>query len=330
MEGDPAPEPQPSGDLSARSSPGFLSSASALALPVGSQVETNELAGYYIDFRRKAVAPSWPPPWFPAAGMEPFVAIAQWGLGCYERYLAGEGEVWRDAALEASDYLLGEQVREGAQAGGWVHAWALRHTYQLERGWMSAMAQGEGASLLLRALVTTGDDRYAEGAARALLPLGKVTSEGGLRVPLNGGYFLEEYPTDPPSLVLNGGIFALWGYHDAAVALGDSELKREFAVGVESLGANIDRWDTGTWSRYDRYPHPVVNVASSFYHALHIEQLRAMQLIAPTPDLEAAAKRFERYRASRAKRTAAFARKAVFRLLVPRNRRRVAWVRRGR
>ena len=161
--------------------------------------------------------------------------------------------------------------------------------------WLSAMAQGEGASLLVRAHAATKDDRFADAAHRALGSLAVPIAEGGLRARLGAGFFLEEYPTDPPSHVLNGGIFALWGYHDVALGLGDEVARREFERGVDTLAQNVGRWDTGSWSRYDLFPRRVDNVASSAYHLLHINQLLAMQLIAPSPELAAAAARFEGY-----------------------------------
>jgi hypothetical protein len=119
--------------------------------------------------------------------------------------------------------------------------------------------------------------------------------------------------------VLNGGIFALWGLYDTAVGLGDPTLRREFELGLDTLADNIHRWDTGAWSRYDLYPFRMVNVASSAYHALHINQLRAMQRIGPRPQLGATLERFESYARSRTRRAAAFGRKALFRVLVPRH-----------
>ena len=62
-----------------------------------------------------------------------------------------------------------------------------------------------------------------------------------------------------------------------------------------------------------------MNVASSFYHALHTSQLEAMQVIAPRPEFEAAAQRFARYAGRRTNSARAFARKVLFRLAVPRN-----------
>jgi heparosan-N-sulfate-glucuronate 5-epimerase len=302
-----------------RGYPGFFSSARGLSLPVGSHVRSDGLGGYYIDFSVKAGTPRWPPEWLDPAE-HAHVVTAQWGLGCYERYLRGEGEAWLTAAVDTADHLLREQERGGARDGGWSHHKPKSHTYRLTPPWLSAMAQGEGASLLVRAHAVTNDDRFAEAARRALGPLAVPTAEGGVRSSLGPGFFLEEYPTDPPSHVLNGGIFALWGYRDVALALGDEEAHREFERGVDTLAQNVGRWDTGSWSRYDLFPRRVDNVASSAYHVLHINQLLAMQLIAPHPELAAAAERFAAYRRSRPNRMRAFARKALFRVLVPRNR----------
>jgi heparosan-N-sulfate-glucuronate 5-epimerase len=302
-----------------RAYPGFFSSAKTFALPVGGNVSAGRLGGYYIDFSLKAHSPDWPPRWFKPSGRH--VSSIQWGLGCFERYLDGDGDRWLAGAIQTAEYLVAIQVRGGAREGGWPHHTPMPHTYRLDVPWLSAMAQGEGASLLVRAHQVTDDERFADAARRALRPLTIPVAAGGVRAELDdAGFFPEEYPTDPPSFVLNGGIFALWGYYDVAMALDLAEARQEFEQSVDTLARNIDRWDTGSWSRYDLFPHRVVNVASSSYHVLHINQLRAMQLVCPREELEAAATRFEGYWASRANRVPAFVRKAMFRLVVPRNR----------
>jgi hypothetical protein len=182
------------------------------------------------------------------------------------------------------------------------------------------MAQGEAASLLVRLFRETADERYAGAAKRALKPLAIPTAEGGARALIEGRPFFEEYPTDPPSFVLNGAIFALWGYYDVWKAVDDEAARAAFEEGVAVLASELDRWDTGYWSRYDLFPHPIVNVASPAYHALHITQLRALHGIAPSEHLADVAARFERYRGSPARRARALAQKVFFRLLVPRNR----------
>ena len=302
--------------------PNFFSSARSFPTTVGDHVRPGEVNGYYVDLRFKAAVPHWPPEWLPQRERQMHVATAQWALGCYERFLHGDGEEWLAAAVAAGDYLLSDQRRGGPGDGAWLHQLEMPHTYLIDPPWISAMAQGEGASLLVRLYRETGEERYADAAARALKPLATPTAEGGVLVRLpDGGPFYEEYPTNPPSYVLNGGIFAIWGLLDVGVALGRDDLVGEFDASVDALARNIDRWDTGYWSLYDLFPQPLVrNVASSAYHALHVTQLRGMQLIAPRAELAEAADRFESYRSQRLNAARAFAVKSAFRVLIPRNR----------
>ncbi len=278
------------------------------------------MGGYFIDLRSKAQASVWPPPGLAPPAEQLPVDVIQWALGSYERYLAGEGERWLAAAIAAGAHLVERQQRGGRRDGGWVHPRPAPHTFSLPPNWLSGMAQGEGASLLVRLYLETGEDRFAHAARRALHPMSVPSGEGGVQALLGGRPLPEEYPTQPPSFVLNGAIFGLWGYYDVATGLRDGDCAGAFEAGVDTLAANLHRWDTGYWSRYDLAPHPMVNVASSFYHRLHIDQLTALARIAPRPQLEEARARFCSYARSRVCRGRAFVRKAMFRLVVPRRR----------
>ena len=288
--------------------------------PPGSRVDPDDPTGYYIDLRAKADSPDFPPIWWPRMPSEPRVVVAQWALGCWEHYLAGDGEQWLAAARWAADRLLEQQHPSGPYAGGWTHEYGFRHTYRIDPPWMSGMAQGQAASLLIRIHRETDEERYAHAALAALAPMRVPVSAGGVGGSLGGGWFPEEYPTDPPSHVLNGAIFGAWGAYDVAVALGDRDADALAHEGFETLAASLSRFDTGSWSRYDLFPHPVSNIASPMYHQLHINQLRAMAAISPDPRFPATADRFERYAASRGNVLRAYAHKVAFRLLVPRNR----------
>jgi heparosan-N-sulfate-glucuronate 5-epimerase len=286
--------------------------------------------GYYIDLRMKASDPTWPPSWVRPG--RAFIPVAQWGLACHERHLAGQGDAWLEGALGAGRYLARTQRSQRPRRGGWDHEAPLPHTYRLVPPWLSAMAQGQAASLLIRLYLATGEESLAEAARAAMEPLSVESDRGGVWAPLGRGGWLEEYPTSPPSFVLNGGIFALWGCYDAAIALDDRDARRLFAIGIDTLAANIGRWDTGFWSRYDLYPHPIPNVASSAYHLLHRSQLRVLDAIAPRAELRDALARFDGYAGSPADRMRALLHKSAFRLLVPRNQllaRRLPWLTRA-
>jgi heparosan-N-sulfate-glucuronate 5-epimerase len=303
------------GRTSKRAQAGFFSSAKSFFLPTGQQFEPGTVRGYYIDLRVKAPRPDGPRD---LAFLH--VASIQAGLGCYERYIAGEGEAWLDAAREYAEAVTAHQQLDGRQAGGFLHEQPLGHTFRLHPPWISAMAQGEAASLLVRVFLETGEERLRQSALLALKPLGIDIADGGVSATLDGGPFLQEYPTRPPSFVLNGGIFAIWGLYDVGVGLDHPPARANFERALDTLVASLERWDLGYWSRYDLFPHPVTNVASSFYHDLHINQLRAMHRLVPRPELSETAQRWAEYAASPACRRRATAHKALFRLLVPRNR----------
>ena len=88
---------------------------------------------------------------------------------------------------------------------------------------------------------------------------------------------------------------AIVSAREAARTAPSLEVLRARDTVADVLAGNIERWDTGYWSLYDLFPHPLPNVASGAYHALHITQLNAMQLIDPRPEYAAAIERFERY-----------------------------------
>jgi heparosan-N-sulfate-glucuronate 5-epimerase len=290
----------------------FLSSG--FNQPLGSQVGDGAVRGYYIDLRVKAKRPDWPAAWPYEPGHTSWIALAQLGLAAYERFVAGEGEEWLALARHAGDTMVGGQRADGA----WVQLFDLAHTYDLPAPWISAMAQGEGASLLVRLSIELGEERYAEAARRALEPMAKPVAQGGTAQPLDGRPFPQEYPTSPPSFVLNGAMYAMWGWHDVGLGLGDAGAGAAFEQAVDALALNLHRWDTGGWSLYDLYPHRVRNWSSFAYHELHVSQLRAMHALSPRPELAAVADRWERHFRMRRSRVRALAHKSVFRVLVPR------------
>src|SRR5215213_7405939 len=125
----------------------FFSSEASFSPPIGDHwTADQDLGGYYIDFTLKTDEPSWPPSWFAPRERQLHVATAQWGLGCLERFHKGEGDAWLEAALSAGRHLIGEQHHGGSQDGGWQHLTDMPHTFRIKAPWISAIAQGEGAS----------------------------------------------------------------------------------------------------------------------------------------------------------------------------------------
>jgi heparosan-N-sulfate-glucuronate 5-epimerase len=280
-------------------------------------------SGYYSDLRAKAGKS-------PSEALERFrhlstdrtranpIYIAQLGLGAWQHL--GTSTEWEDVARRCGEWILANMDDDGRLA----YLTPARHTYVLEPPWYSAMAQGEAASLLVR--LNAGDPAFLAGASRAVRSLLDATDRLVVFTP--EGPVLQEYPTQPPAHVLNGWIMALWGLYDVAQAgsAGAAAAGAAFDEGVNALAARLPLYRiAGGWSRYDLYPHTLVNVASPFYHRLHIEQLLAMQELAPRDvfvQLTAAWSQGLRRPQARA---AAVARKIAFRLTRPRGRLRAAY-----
>jgi hypothetical protein len=140
---------------------------------------------------------------------------------------------------------------------------------------------------------------------------------------------LEEYPAEPRPHVLNGWMWALFGLYDVTHADGDLDedvraaATTAFEAGIASLAAQLPEYETGRgWSTYDRYPHPIANVASPFYHRLHVEMLRATERLAPHEQLAGefsrTSDRWEQALNQPLVRATAVARKVGFRLVKPR------------
>ncbi len=286
-------------------------------------------SGYHVDLR--GVAGSYGPPdeaeaWFDllVARREHVlpVSLLQLGLGAWQRGIDEDDpdrDGWTHVARLVADWAIVDMDGHGRFA----HLQPMPHTYRIDPPWHSAMAQGLGISLLVRA----GDDADAARAARSLLD-----RTFGLVTDTPDGPVLEEYPAEPRPHVLNGWIWALLGLYDLAHAsdLEDEDVRGSAADGwergVASLVAQLPEYETGRgWSTYDRYPHAIANVASPFYHRLHVTMLRALERLAPYDELGSElrefADRWERALARPTTRTAAVARKVGFRIVTPRHRR---------
>jgi hypothetical protein len=243
------------------------------------------------------------------------VTVAQLGLGAWQR--ASEDGAWLACVDAVTQWLVGALEPDGAL----TYRFPLRGTYDVASPWVSAMAQGEAASLLVRASAALQRPELLDAAVDAIRPL--LVGRDGIVAHTREGPVLEEYPTTPPSHVLNGWIYALWGLYDVAHSPARHEDAAElFRRSVDALARRLPLYELpGRWTRYDLFPHPIPNVASPFYHALHVAQLRALARLADDRRIAATAVRWQGAAQSPLVNAAAVAGKVAFRLVRPRQRR---------
>jgi len=227
-----------------------------------------------------------------------------------------ESEQRRRKFLAAADWLVANLERNPAGLWVWNHHFDWEYRTPLKAPWYSALAQGQGISLLVRAHRETENSLYLETAQRAFATFLKTTDEGGVtRVDDRGYTWFEEAIVDPPTHILNGFIWAAWGVYDYHLHTGDQDAEHLFAEAVRTLKDNLHCFDAGFWSLYEQSGTRMKMLASLFYHHLHIVQLQVMHRLTGEPIFADYARRWEAYRRDPFKRTLALAYKALFKLL---------------
>jgi len=243
------------------------------------------------------------------------IAIAQWGLGNYNLFCRTRDEKRKKRFLAASDWLRIHLEQNSQGSWVWNHHFDWEYRSPLKAPWCSALAQGQGLSLLLRAYRETGAAAYLKAAERAFDSFNKSTDEGGIVFKDElGNLWFEEYIVSPPTHILNGFLWAAWGVYDYFLATQDSAAQDLFAQAALTLRLNLDRYDLGFWSLYERSGTLLPMVASPFYHRLHVVQLRVMYRLTRDEIFSRYADKWESYARSRAKRTRALCYKSAFKL----------------
>ena len=223
------------------------------------------------------------------------IEIFQYGLAAYDLFLLNNSEEMLSKAISCADWTVDNQNQDG----GWDTFGYLDKTAPF-----SAMAQGEGVSLLLRVYKQTNKKEYIQAAQNAIRFMITPIEQGGTAKYDKDNVLFYEYTNKP--LVLNGWIFALWGLWDACQVFQEEHLKEVLDKTLHSLEKKLADDDLGYWSKYDEKK----KIASPFYHKLHIAQLRVMYDLTDKEVFLAYAEKWDGYQKSFWKRKRAFIKKA--------------------
>ena len=243
------------------------------------------------------------------------IAIAQFGLGNYNLFCRTSDTDRRRKFLIAADWLVDHLEQNSAGLAVWNHHFDFEYRSVLRAPWYSALAQGQGISLLARAYIETKHSSYLESARLAFEPFLRAVDEGGVTdAAENGDTWFEEYVVSPPTHILNGFIWATWGVYDYFLATGEPEAQKLFDGAIKTLAINLHRYDVGFWSLYELSGTRLKMLASRFYHQLHVIQLEISYMITGEKTFHEYAARWDRYQKNPLKRTAALAHKTLFKL----------------
>jgi hypothetical protein len=197
----------------------------------------------------------------------------------------------------------------------WNHNFDYEYKQKLKAPWYSGLAQGLGISVLLRAYSETNQQRFKDCYKKAWLSFNKETKDGGvIYIDKNNNQWIEEYIVSPPTHILNGFIWALWGVYDAWKIDNNHEAKILFKKCINTLILNISSYDSNYWSYYEKSNTFLPMLASPFYHKLHIIQLKILGKISNEIIFTNTALKWEKYNKSFYKRNKALVGKGLFKV----------------
>lgn len=222
------------------------------------------------------------------------IDIANFALGNYQSYIESNDSKFRRIFFDQAAWFLDQQVITKKGFGVWRADFG-KPVYGLKPGWVSAMAQGMAMSVLLRAWRVDDDRKWFECAESALGSFSHGVGEGGVVAMLDDNVFFEEYPSNPPSFVLNGFIRSMTGLYDMYIIGGNSKSGDLFNSAVETLAKKLDLFDCGYWTKYDLFPAHATNLASPYYHRSHIHQMNILYQLTGKNIFRETAERWKNY-----------------------------------
>src|SRR5260370_25691535 len=184
------------------------------------------------------------------AGYQPTI-IVQCALAHWNQYLATNDERHLEAFLAQAHWLIEHESRVGKDAGGWPISLPCPAAHSTGP-WLSALTQGNGISVLLRAYRLTAEQAFFEVARRAVRTFELDILDGGVSVAIGEWcVVLEEVGACPAAHTLSGFIFALLGLYDYVELTGDAQIEKLISRSLATMHHLLDEFDAGYWTRSD-------------------------------------------------------------------------------
>ena len=218
------------------------------------------------------------------------VTVSQKALYYESEYQKGN-ESYKQLFLNNADLLVENAVQyDNYTLWQYNFPWP---EYNMTSPWTSAMAQGEGIQVLIRAYNITKDEKYLNSARLALNSFYVDVKDGGITYKSQNGWWYEEYVTgtDLQPRPLNGMIFALFGIYEYYEFTGDKDAKYLFDQGIIALKRDIYKYDAGDWTYYDALGTP----AYKSYNRIHIDQLSQLYEMTEDPVFKEYYEKFRKY-----------------------------------
>jgi len=274
-----------------------------IKLNVGTVSLAEELGSYYIDMRPAIIhytdniwGGKFDENGVPLCGsVDGFIYfpinIAQYGFILHAEWLETKSE---NTLITLKNCINVLESLKSEKNGTFV--WHHNHyeaKYKIDSPWASAMAQGEVISFYLRMYQILKNAFLLDTAIKAYEFLKFDYKDGGVRRIDNNGYlWFEEYPSNPPSYVLNGFIYTIFGLYDLYRVTQRTDVKKDIDLCIETLKSNLHKFDAGYWSYYDLLKKELVR----YYYQknVHVPQLEVLYLLTNEPVFDKYKRKWEK------------------------------------
>ena len=223
------------------------------------------------------------------------IAIFQYGLASYDLFLSTGDKLMEAKFTSHLKWAYENQNKDGS--------WDTFNQINKDSPY-SSMAQGEGASLLIRGYIHTKNKCYLDAAYKAIHFMITPVSSGGTALCVNDDIYFLEFTYLP--CVFNGWIFSIFGLMDYCILTKNNEYLSILAKTLNTLEKNLQRMDCGYWSKYDLGKR----ISSPFYHKLHIAQLKVLYKYTNKTIYRDYYEKFEKYQSKKSFRNKALRKKA--------------------
>jgi hypothetical protein len=204
------------------------------------------------------------------------VTIAQVAIGCYHVFIERGDRKARKTFLDQVEWLKANAV-PGPGPDMAAYEYRFPWSYGLKPGWRSGLAQGQAISALVRYVYETGDESVKPFIRQLKNYMLLPKADGGVTVTSpEGGMWIEEFPSEAPSFVLNGFVSATFGlYEYTRLFPEDDAAKAQLADAVASIKAALPHYDAGDWTYLDRRSQPYPKAVDS-YAWQYVGQMRSL------------------------------------------------------
>jgi hypothetical protein len=226
------------------------------------------------------------------------LVIAWYGSGLLSSYRKTQNPAYLARAEANANFLINRAVsREGALYFPYRFAYALfgNRSDLIRAPWYSAISQGAALELFVGLNSVTGEQRWRTAADSTFATfLQRRSARQPWIVFVDRRYdrrylWFEEYPKNPPTQVLNGHLYALFGVYQYAVATGSAAAVDIFDGGATTVRHQLHLFRVpGGVSYYSLRVHAQYRS----YHCVHISQLKLLARLTGDPWFSREARRF--------------------------------------